>query len=275
MRKALSTALALLIFGGTLPATAEVYPAGSQASAEFAQQNLAGVYKLQKGFSSDRTVDPGFLRVALDTEGNVLLVHNDTLMGLTLQSVDTDNHSANLLDGRGGLATFKSVFGTAKLTLEDGTTHHAIFVRALAPQDIAVVERAYGAARRSERATTPATPTPAPAPAPAPVPAPAPSAEAAKAIRPSFDCLKASTAIEGMICGNAELADLDTRLADAYKWLLGVSDDPAVEKREQIAWIRNKRNACKTVDCLIQVYTDRADDLEATAQYLSKPKEFR
>lgn len=271
MRKALSTALALLIFGGTLPATAEVYPAGSQASAEFAQQNLAGVYKLQKGFSSGRTVDPGFLRVALDTEGNVLLVHNDTLMGLTLQSVDTDNHSANLLDGRGGLATFKSVFGTAKLTLEDGMTHRAIFVRALAPQDIAVVERAYGATQRSEQAATPAAPTPAPVPASAPVP----SAEAAKVIRPSFDCLKASTAIEGMICGNAELADLDTRLADAYKWLLGVSDDPAVEKREQIAWIRNKRNACKTVDCLIQVYTDRADDLEATAQYLSKPKEFR
>lgn len=263
MRKSL--ALALLIGSGTLPAAAEVYQAGSQAAAEFAQQRLAGVYRLQKYFSFGRTVDPGFLRVALDADGNVLFVQNDTPMGLTLQSVDTDNHSANLLDERGGLVTFKSVFGTAKLTLEDGTTHHAIFVRALAPQDIAVVERAYGATQRSEQAATPATPTPAPEP----------SSEAAKVIRPSFDCLKASTAIEGMICGNAELADLDTRLADAYKWLLGVSDDPAVEKREQIAWIRNKRNACKTVDCLIQAYTDRADDLEATAQYLSKPKEFR
>jgi uncharacterized protein len=40
----------------------------------------------------------------------------------------------------------------------------------------------------------------------------------------SFDCGKASTKIEQMICNNQELSDLDSKMAKSYKDALSVYD---------------------------------------------------
>ncbi len=81
-------------------------------------------------------------------------------------------------------------------------------------------------------------------------------------IKASFDCMKASTAVEGMICGNAELAALDVRLAAAYKALRIDAQDKTALKQEQVAWIK-KRNACHVADCLITTYSERAEAMES------------
>lgn len=92
---------------------------------------------------------------------------------------------------------------------------------------------------------------------------------------PSFSCAKASSHSEKLICSDAEMAAMDSRLADGYRRLLSLTDDPAGLKREQANWLKATRNACRTADCMKSAYRERIDDLETTAQYLSKPAEFR
>lgn len=253
LKKFAPIAIALSLAAGALPVAAEVLPAGSPAVERFAERQLVGVYKMQPVYALGQTIEPGIMRVGYHPELGLLLAQNDKLLALTLQSVDTDHQSANFLDEAGGLVTFRASLGTASLTMASGTTFSMIHIRPLAPQDVDAIQHAMALAGAVA------------APQQAPVAQP----------RPSFDCAKASTAIEGMICGNAELADLDSRLAVAYRDLRQVADDPEREKRDQVAWVREVRNACKTVDCLLQTYTERVDDLEATAQYLSKPAAFR
>lgn len=98
---------------------------------------------------------------------------------------------------------------------------------------------------------------------------------ATAAVEPSFNCNKASNNIEKAICSNSTLATLDNKLAEAYRRIREVSENPDNEKKEQATWVRETRNACKTVECLIQVYNERIDDLESASSYLSKPAAFR
>ena len=78
---------------------------------------------------------------------------------------------------------------------------------------------------------------------------------------PSFDCAKASTGAERMICSNNELAQADVQLAQVYKTALSKSPDKAVLKKEQGAWIRNQRDACSDASAMLQVYQDRISQL--------------
>jgi len=63
---------------------------------------------------------------------------------------------------------------------------------------------------------------------------------------PSFDCAKASTAIERAICKDAELATADREMAAAYKALVDKLTGPAKEQmqREQARWISARNQVC-------------------------------
>jgi len=78
---------------------------------------------------------------------------------------------------------------------------------------------------------------------------------------PSFDCAKASTGAERMICSNKDLAQADVQLAQVYKATLSKSSNKAAFKKEQGAWIRNQRDACSDAAALLQVYQDRISQL--------------
>lgn len=102
--------------------------------------------------------------------------------------------------------------------------------------------------------------------------------EAEPSFSPSFDCLKASTGPERLICSHRELAVLDVELMQVYQQLY--SDYPSkTEKdslrKEQNEWRTSKRDACATTDCIAQAYAERIEDLHLIRQYLSKPAEFR
>lgn len=79
----------------------------------------------------------------------------------------------------------------------------------------------------------------------------------------SFDCTKASTAVEKQVCQNLFLSKLDDALAKNYGDLLKSNDNlyPKKELREeQKAWLR-QRNACTDLKCLVGLYGDRVDEL--------------
>lgn len=77
---------------------------------------------------------------------------------------------------------------------------------------------------------------------------------------PSFDCAKASSKVEKLICSDKSLSDTDAMLAEDYKALLAITDDKGVKQR-QLAWLKNVRNACNDVACLKKAYDARGDEL--------------
>ncbi len=79
----------------------------------------------------------------------------------------------------------------------------------------------------------------------------------------SFDCAKASTAIETTICGDAELSRLDEALGAAYAAARTASDQPKVLRSRQRAWLRDVRDACTDAACLKAAYAARVAELEA------------
>lgn len=81
----------------------------------------------------------------------------------------------------------------------------------------------------------------------------------------SFDCTKAASKIEKMICNNQELSDLDSRMAQAYKDALSVYDYYAGLQvtREQKNWLSHTRHRCNDDACLKSTYLSRIEKLNA------------
>lgn len=98
--------------------------------------------------------------------------------------------------------------------------------------------------------------------------------------RPSFDCRRASSDIERLICRELDLGELDARLARAYRSLR--SDLDAVEqeqlRRDQLRWLRDKRQSCRLEEqpsaCLAAVYSERIEDLETLLEYKELMQRF-
>lgn len=88
----------------------------------------------------------------------------------------------------------------------------------------------------------------------------------------SFDCTKASTAIEKNICGNPALELLDDQLADIYHKALNDSSSKDGIKSQQREWIKNIRNKCATEFCISDAYTSRIAQLNEVKP-LSEPVE--
>lgn len=80
----------------------------------------------------------------------------------------------------------------------------------------------------------------------------------------SFDCTKASTAIEKSICGNPSLGVLDDQLAATYHKAYNDSSAKDELKIQQREWVKNIRNKCTNDDCLSSAYASRIADLNQT-----------
>lgn len=106
-------------------------------------------------------------------------------------------------------------------------------------------------------------------------PGEAASSEDGSNVGPSFDCAKASTHIEKLICSDKELASLDRRLSEVYAELRSNQESGDYFKQEQKEWLLKTRAACTDSRCLASAYTARLEDMEAARQYLNKPAEFR
>jgi hypothetical protein len=73
---------------------------------------------------------------------------------------------------------------------------------------------------------------------------------------PSFECAKATTAVEEIICATPVLGFLDHALGAAYKQHQSGSTDRPASRREQLEWVAS-RDVCKDDACIMQTYLDR------------------
>jgi uncharacterized protein YecT (DUF1311 family) len=90
----------------------------------------------------------------------------------------------------------------------------------------------------------------------------------------SFDCSRASTGVERLICTNAELSQLDDVLAEAYRNARVRSPNTTQLAREQKQWL-TRRNACgDNVDCIRTAYEARIKGLGPANRSPETAREF-
>jgi uncharacterized protein len=79
----------------------------------------------------------------------------------------------------------------------------------------------------------------------------------------SFDCAKAATATEKLICATPRISDLDEYLGRYYQTARAeLGRGAACLALTQRDWLRNVRNACKDATCLERVYLNRLAELD-------------
>jgi uncharacterized protein len=82
----------------------------------------------------------------------------------------------------------------------------------------------------------------------------------------SFDCAKAQSTQEKLICSTADLSQLDERGAALYAAALAARPDQNLVKTWQRDWLRSSRNACTDVACLRRVMSLHNRELEEFAR---------
>jgi len=112
--------------------------------------------------------------------------------------------------------------------------------------------------------TAPAPPVAAPTDAPAaPVETPVATTKTPAPVPPSFDCAKAASEAEKLVCVDAELAALDRQLAQRYAE--AEKKDPAVER----GWAKGRDACWKEGDgarrCVLDAYRTRLVELAIQA----------
>lgn len=89
----------------------------------------------------------------------------------------------------------------------------------------------------------------------------------AQAATPSFDCAKAASQVEKLICSDSELANLDRSLSNLYSALLEHTPASGQKhlKAEQRGWIKGRDDCWKSEDlhrCVKDEYEARIKELK-------------
>ena len=80
-------------------------------------------------------------------------------------------------------------------------------------------------------------------------------------IKPSFDCNKASSTAEKLICSSSQLSILDVQLNGLFKQTVANASDQKQVIASQKAWIKEVRGLCSDVECMVNAYQQRLDKL--------------
>ncbi len=94
----------------------------------------------------------------------------------------------------------------------------------------------------------------------------APSAQTTSFQHTSFDCSKAHSDAEHIICSDAELASDDVQLAAVYAKAKAVADDPVAFKERTRAQWNYREQQCHDRECLARWYADQNVALSAIAK---------
>ncbi|MDP3702637.1 MAG: hypothetical protein Q8R72_17190 [Hylemonella sp.] len=78
----------------------------------------------------------------------------------------------------------------------------------------------------------------------------------------SFDCARASTKVEKLICSDAELSQLDDAMGPGFAAARERASDAAALRRDQKQWL-TERNRCTDRECVLALYVTRLWQLAA------------
>jgi len=89
-----------------------------------------------------------------------------------------------------------------------------------------------------------------------------------------FDCGKAATTAEELVCKNTRLSELDSMLNRAYRMstLYASKQATLATQAEQKDWLTTVRDKCKDEECLAKAYYSRLDTLVSVKTSMSEGK---
>ncbi|HEY5995087.1 MAG TPA: lysozyme inhibitor LprI family protein [Gallionellaceae bacterium] len=79
----------------------------------------------------------------------------------------------------------------------------------------------------------------------------------------SFNCDRAATKMEQLICSDAALSRTDENLAAAYERALKAASDPEPIRKLQREWLADTAKHCDSVACLKNAYAQRIMQLDS------------
>ena len=255
---------------------------GGTTSNDNLLNDIAGVWRAQK--------DGAMITIANNDKKFSVLIGDDSIAG-TVGDIDKENETVNLNvtlnTSKPGVWTFRRVWDNSDktsyhlvLTLHDGMQDELSFVRKVSTDDLNRIANLNAKTSAGSISESVAVPNDMPDGAteaddysesttaetkPLPLPA-QPAVETAHqnqdmSFAPSFDCNKASTGPERLICSNKALAEADVKMSQSYKAALSVSADKMSLKQEQKNWMSQVRNACSDATCMIDTYNNRLAQL--------------
>src|SRR6266446_3539044 len=80
----------------------------------------------------------------------------------------------------------------------------------------------------------------------------------------SFDCVKAVSRTEQLICSDPDLGQMDDAVAQAYALARQRLGNPSALVREQRAWLA-KRDSCRERNCVKKAYEGRIQQLQVAS----------
>jgi uncharacterized protein YecT (DUF1311 family) len=90
-------------------------------------------------------------------------------------------------------------------------------------------------------------------------------------VQAGFDCTKAQSPSERLICADPELSALDRELSVLYKQaMIATSDKAALVSTSRSEW-RRRENVCASKDCLIEWYEQRREALKLVVSEAQLP----
>jgi len=89
----------------------------------------------------------------------------------------------------------------------------------------------------------------------------------------SFDCSKAGTPVEKMICADPALSTLDSELGQTYIQKMHESAQAAQLREQELKWMRDVRNKCTTPSCLEAAYKLRLAELRGSGMGAANAEE--
>jgi uncharacterized protein YecT (DUF1311 family) len=82
----------------------------------------------------------------------------------------------------------------------------------------------------------------------------------------SFDCSKAATQSERLICGDQQLSSADDQLARVYAEAVLRASNQGALISEQRSWIKTGRDTCQDAECMLKAYKSRIAELQSSIQ---------
>jgi uncharacterized protein len=78
----------------------------------------------------------------------------------------------------------------------------------------------------------------------------------------NFNCAKATTKVERMICADAQLSQLDSDMGEAYKKVYQMLEEKNLLRDTQRMWLK-ERETCETSDCISKSTKERISEIES------------
>lgn len=82
----------------------------------------------------------------------------------------------------------------------------------------------------------------------------------------SFDCDRAETKMEQLVCSDPALSRADEKLAAAYERAQKAASDPEAIRKQQREWLGDTARHCDSAACLKDAYAERIKQLEAAGK---------